>query len=142
MLIWKSDYSKSWKHFVYRPMVSTLHEFMKWSWSLWKLIFICIICKFLYRISQKTCFSINKTGHLRHCVRKYSLFIAKITRNTEILPHCSRKMQFWMLLQVIRIASPSFKYLRQSDTSGFLSFPLLTCHERYSDLDDKNLVAL
>jgi hypothetical protein len=96
-------------------MVGNLHEFMKWSWSLWKLIFVCIICKFLTRLSENTYFSIKKTGHLRHCIRKRSLFIAKITQNTEILLHFSRQMQFWILLQVIRIVSLDFarKYLRQ-----------------------------
>ena len=47
-----------------------------------------------------------------------------------------------MLLQVIRIVSLGFKYLNQRDSSSLLSLPLLTCHERYSDLGDKNLVTL
>jgi hypothetical protein len=42
-----------------------------------------------------------------------------------------------MLLQVIRIVSLGFKYLRQSDSSSLLSLPLLTFNERYSDLGDK-----
>jgi hypothetical protein len=67
-------------------------------------------------------------------VRKCLLFIAKVT---QILLHSSRKMQFWMLLQVIRIVSLGFKYLRQRYSSSLLSLPLLTCHERYSHLDDR-----
>jgi len=83
-----------------------------------------------------TCFSITKTGHLKYCVRKCSLFIAKMTQNTEILLHFSRKIQFRMLLQVINIVLLGFKYLRQRDSSSLLSLLILTCHVRFSDLGD------